>query len=435
VIFKRSSKVELEMCRSILLLIPGVLGSASDVYGMPGCVHKDADTCECGMPGLSPTGSGSMTTVTMNESYCDEMIANGTATAFVTDDTCKGKCMTGGTTDYIGCYGTDGAYQPSKGHGVCACHITEARCVEMVADGQATMWSHKCGRGGVSSCAPYTSGCYGTDGENKGHGVCACSMPGAWSDHTKSYSKIGMTEEKCDEMVAAGNATMFTHLCDGMCAETLGCYGTDGVNKGHGVCACTVTETQCAAMVAAGNATMWSYSCAGMCADLPDETTEAPATTETTDSASNGTQVVSASLTITGLTEADAKSMEADIKKGIADSIEGVSATDVTITEYTSTTATGRRLQDTLVVKFTVAIPDGSTAATISNAVDTALADKATVLTNIKAAAEASGSTVDLSAVEITASTAAAVVDVAEDDVMGSGASLVLFGALSMIYS
>ena len=92
-------------------------------------------------------------------------------------------------------------------------------------------------------------------------------------------------------------------------------------------------------------------------------------------------------------------------------------------------------MQDTLVVKFTVAIPDGSTAATISNAVDTALADKATVLSNIKTAAEASGSTVDLSAVEITASTAAAVVDVAEDDVMDSSASLVLFGALVMIYS
>jgi len=435
VIFKRSSKVELEMYRSILLLIPGVLGSASDVFGLPGCVHTDADTCECGMPGLSP--SGNPTTVTIDETYCNEMIANGTATAFKTDDTCKGKCMTGGTTDFIGCYGTDGAYKPSKGHGVCACHITQEKCDEMVADGQATMWSHKCGRGGVSSCAPYTSGCYGTDGENKGHGVCACSMAGAYSEHTKSYRKIKMTEEKCTEMVAAGNATMFTHLCDGMCAETIGCYGTDGVNKGHGVCACTVTETQCLAMVAAGNATMWSYSCAGMCADLPDTTESPMETTETTETTSpaNGTQVVSASLTFSGLTEADAKSMETDIKKGIADSVDGVSATDVTITGYSTTSATGRRLQDTLVVKFTVAIPDGSTAATISNAVDTALADKATVLSNIKTAAEASGSTVDLSAVEITASTAAAVVDVAEDDVMDSSASLVLFGALVMIYS
>ena len=54
-----------------------------------------------------------------------------------------------------------------------------------------------------------------------------------------------------------------------------------------------------------------------------------------------GTQVVSASLTFSGLTEADAKSMETDIKKGIADSVDGVSATDVLqcrlrITKYSS---------------------------------------------------------------------------------------------------
>jgi len=294
----------------------------------------------------------------------------------------------------------------------------------MVSEGKATMWSHRC------SCAPFTSGCYGTDGETKGHGICACSMQGSWSDHTKSYRKVKMTEEKCTEMVDAGNATMYSHKCGGICAETIGCYGTDGVTKGHGVCACHISETECQALVDAGNATMWSFSCDGICVPDPADATTTPEP--------EGPVVVSASLTFAGLTEADAKTMEDEIIKGIADSIEGVSAADVTITGYTTTAATERRLQDTLVIEFTVAVPAGSTTAAIKDAVQTALDTPATIVTNIKAAVTASTDTavtaLDMTSVDITAVTAPTVI-AAPDDPMNSGASLVLFGALAMIYS
>ena len=49
-----------------------------------------------------------------------------------------------------------------------------------------------------------------------------------------------------------------------------------------------------------------------------------------------------------------------------------------------------------------VAIPAGSNAAAVISAFETAAASPATVLGNIKAAAEGSGSTVDLADVEIT---------------------------------
>ena len=80
------------------------------------------------------------------------------------------------------------------------------------------------------------------------------------------------------------------------------------------------------------------------CTACSEETTPAPARTE----------VIASSLTFGGLTEADARSMESDLAQGIADSLAGVSAEDVSITGYT--VSSGRRLTSSLVVHFEVTI-------------------------------------------------------------------------------
>ena len=76
-----------------------------------------------------------------------------------------------------------------------------------------------------------------------------------------------------------------------------------------------------------------------------------------------GRPVVSSSLTFAGLTEADARSIESVLVQGIAGSIAGVSAADVTITGYSAKAQrrlTGlmeiswRRLTGSLVVQFEV---------------------------------------------------------------------------------
>jgi hypothetical protein len=254
----------------MLLLIPGVLGQASTLFPWNGCHISDTE-CQCGMPGTSP--GGNPTTVHMDEAFCDTMIAAGNATAWKGDGTCKGKCTEGGS----GCYGSNGY---AKGHGQCACHINEAKCDELLLDGKAMMFSYSSMCSG-DSCTPYTPGCMRADGS------CQCTAPiGEISARTGRAGILAMTEEYCAEMVANGTAEKWSLECGGSgfldhgkCDEHWGCYGTNGVTKGHGQCACMIDEAMCMTMKADGRAAShasWSMQCNGLCQDLPSDTTAPP---------------------------------------------------------------------------------------------------------------------------------------------------------------
>jgi hypothetical protein len=179
-------------------------------------------------------------------------------------------------------------------------------------------------------------------------------------------------------------------FCDVGCCGDMMCYcepsglknQTQGIVAGGGGCSELISGTKMAnigctddlAIMSMPGVTLCDVCCetcggAAVCSPAPAEDTEAPQTETTAapEAADGATKVITATLTLTGLTTDGAKAIEPAIKAALA-AKANVAESAVTITGYA---ATGRRLAEArrlsgVEVKFAIEVPEAQATAMTS---------------------------------------------------------------------